>query len=98
MLRGRVAATRRWVLAMVRRTKSSEVRVQSRLMTDLFRSLRVSEWGSATLVVASAMIVGRYAAIGMTPQQWACGAFAVAGSVGVAVMVRVWPAPARVQD
>ncbi len=67
-------------------------------MTDLFRSYRLSEWVSAILVVASALIVGRYAAIGMTPEQWACGAFAIAGSVGLAVMVRVWPAPQRVEE
>ena len=62
-------------------------------MTELFRSFRLAEWGTCALVIASAMIVGRYAALGMTPQQWACGAFAVVGSVGVAVMVRAWPAP-----
>ncbi|OYX35473.1 MAG: hypothetical protein B7Y99_03765 [Caulobacterales bacterium 32-69-10] len=67
-------------------------------MTELFRAFRFSEWGSAALVVASALIVGRYAALGMTPQQWACGLFAVAGSVGVAVMVRVWPAPRQVEE
>jgi hypothetical protein len=61
-------------------------------MTDLFRSFRFAEWGTCALVIASAMIVGRYAAIGMNPQQWACGVFAVAGSVAVAVLVRVWPA------
>jgi hypothetical protein len=66
-------------------------------MSDLVRAYRLSEWGSAILVVVSALIVGRYAAIGMDSQQWACGAFAVMGSVAVAVMVRVWPAPARVE-
>jgi hypothetical protein len=97
-LRDRVAATDSRLFAMVRRTIGPPR--QSRSMTDLFQSFRLSEWGSATLVIASAMIVGRYAAIGMTPQQWACGVFAVAGSVGVAVMVRVWPAPqpARIED
>jgi hypothetical protein len=67
-------------------------------MFSPFRSVRLSEWGSASLVIASSLIVGRYAAIGMSPTQWACGAFAVAGSVAVAVMVRAWPAPQRAQD
>ena len=58
-------------------------------------SFPIAEWGSALLVVVAAWIVGRYAADGLTPMQWACGAFAILGSIGVAVMVRVWPAPAR---
>ena len=61
-------------------------------MPRYFTPTQLAEWGSAALVVAAALIVGRYAAIGMSPTQWACGVFAVVGAVGVAVMVRVWPA------
>lgn len=66
-------------------------------MPDQLSASTFAQWGSAILVIASAMIVGRYAAIGMDSQQWACGLFAIAGSVAVAVMVRVWPVPARVE-
>lgn len=65
-------------------------------MQRLFSSVSFAQWGSAILVVIASMIVGRYAALGMDPVQWACGVFAILGSVSVAVMVRVWPAPARV--
>ncbi|HTI67481.1 MAG TPA: hypothetical protein VL460_08070 [Caulobacteraceae bacterium] len=66
-------------------------------MVRLIRSPRVAEWGSAALVVVASLVVGRYAAIGMSPEQWACGVFSVLGSVGVAVMVRAWPAPQRAE-
>lgn len=55
----------------------------------------ISHWASAALVIVASAIVGHEAAQGMDPQQWACAVFAVLGSVGVAVMVRVWPAPAK---
>lgn len=67
-------------------------------MNSSIRSSTLAEWGSAILVVAASLIVGRYAAIGMSPTQWACGAFAILGSVSVAVMVRTWPQPARATD
>jgi hypothetical protein len=67
-------------------------------MISLIRSPRFAEWGSAALVVVAALVVGRYAAIGMSPAQWACGVFAVLGSVSVAVMVRAWPAPQRAEE
>lgn len=57
--------------------------------------------GSAALVFISGALTGHYAAIGMTPVQWAGGAAAVLGSVTVAVAVRVWPpktATAKAKD
>ena len=53
------------------------------------------DWASASLVVMSAGLAGHYAAIGMTPVQWAGAATAVLGSVTVAVAVRVWPVEAK---
>lgn len=54
------------------------------------------DWGSASLVVMCGGLAGHYAAIGMTPVQWAGAATAVLGSVTVAVAVRVWtPAKAK---
>lgn len=54
------------------------------------------DWGSASLVVICGGLAGHYAAIGMTPVQWAGAATAVLGSVTVAVAVRVWtPAKAK---
>jgi hypothetical protein len=67
-------------------------------MNSLIRSSSFAEWGSALLVVIASLIVGRYAAMGMSPNQWACGVFAILGSVSVAVMVRVWPEPARANE
>ena len=55
----------------------------------------VAEWASTLLVVVAAWIVGRSAAEGLTTAQWACGIFAILGSISVAVMVRVWPAQQR---
>ena len=67
-------------------------------MQSLLRSPLFAEWGSAALVIVSALIVGRYAAIGMTPHQWASGAFAILGSISVAVMDRIGPSPQRVEE
>lgn len=53
--------------------------------------------GSASLVIICGGLAGHYAAIGMTPVQWAGAACAVLGSVTVAVAVRVWPAEAKTQ-
>ncbi len=47
---------------------------------------------SASLVIICGGLTGHYAAIGMTPQQWAGAACAVLGAVAVAVFVRLWPA------
>jgi hypothetical protein len=50
------------------------------------------DWGSGALVAICGGLAGHYAAVGMTPVQWAGAACAVLGSVTVAVAVRVWPA------
>jgi hypothetical protein len=55
----------------------------------------VTEWGSAGLVLLSGSSAGHFAAIGMTPVQWAGAVTAVLGSVTVAVAVRAWPTPAK---
>ncbi|HTK34727.1 MAG TPA: hypothetical protein VL358_05490 [Caulobacteraceae bacterium] len=64
-------------------------------MPQLLKSPQAAQWASASLVVLASSIVGHQAAQGMDAKQWACAAFAVLGSVGVAVMVRVWPAPSK---
>lgn len=55
------------------------------------------DWATASLVVISGGLAGHYAAVGMTPIQWAGAATAVLGSVTVAVAVRVWPVEAKAQ-
>ena len=64
-------------------------------MNDLLKSSLVAEWGSASLVFVSAALVGRVAASGMNTSQLLGGACAIAGSIAVAVIVRVWPAQHR---
>jgi drug/metabolite transporter (DMT)-like permease len=49
------------------------------------------EWGSALLVVGVGALAGRYAAQGMTPQQWMGAVLAVLAAVSLAVGARVWP-------
>jgi hypothetical protein len=66
-------------------------------MLSLLKSPQAAQWGSAVLVIVASAIVGRQAAVGMEPMQWACAAFAVVGSVSVAVMVRVWPTPTQAE-
>ena len=56
-----------------------------------FTTKDLIEWGSAGLVFLSGAMTGHYAAMGMTPVQWAGAVAAVLGSVTVAVAVRVWP-------
>ena len=46
-------------------------------------------------MIISKVPAGHYAAIGMTPLQWARAAAAVLGSVTLAVAVRVWPLPEK---
>ena len=55
----------------------------------------LAEYGSAGLVFVTGALAGHYAALGMSPVQWLGAAVAVAGSVGVAVAVRVRPGAAR---
>lgn len=50
---------------------------------------------TASLVMIAAGLAGHYAALGMTPVQWAGATAAVLGSVTLAVAVRVWPLPAK---
>jgi len=40
-------------------------------------------------------MAGHYASLGMNAVQWAGAAAAVLGSVTVAVVVRIWPSPAK---
>ena len=61
----------------------------------MISSKEFAEWGSAIMVFASGALAGHYAAMGMTPVQWAGAAAAVLGSVTVAVVVRVWPVKAK---
>ncbi len=58
-------------------------------------SKETAEWGSAVLVFASGGMAGHYAALGMSPVQWAGAAAAVLGSVTLAVCIRIWPSPAK---
>jgi hypothetical protein len=57
-----------------------------------------AEWGSAILVFTTGAMAGHYASLGMNTVQWVGAAAAVLGSVTVAVVVRVWPAKARVTN
>jgi hypothetical protein len=50
---------------------------------------------TVSLVIISGGLAGHYAAIGMTPVQWAGAVAAVLGSVTLAVAVRVWPLPQK---
>jgi hypothetical protein len=61
----------------------------------MISSKELVEWGSATLVFASGAMAGHYASLGMNAVQWAGAAAAVLGSVTVAVVVRIWPSPAK---
>ena len=63
-------------------------------MLKLLRSPEAAQAGSAGLVFVTAAIIGHEAAVGMTVSQWAWSAVSVLGSIGVAVMVHVWPAKA----
>jgi hypothetical protein len=55
----------------------------------------VVEYGSAGLVLLSGATAGHYAALGMSPVQWAGATAAVLGSITVAVAVRVWETPVK---
>jgi hypothetical protein len=64
-------------------------------MIQMLKTAQAAEWASASLVILASSVVGHQAAQGMAVQQWMCAAFAVLGSVSVAVMVRVWPASSK---
>jgi hypothetical protein len=57
----------------------------------------LAKWAAACLVVLCGGLAGHYAALGMTPLQWAGALSAVLGSVSLAVTVHVWPAPEKAQ-
>ncbi|MFI4965942.1 MAG: hypothetical protein ACHP9T_11310 [Caulobacterales bacterium] len=61
----------------------------------MITSKELIDWATASMVVICAGLAGHYAAMGMTPVQWAGAASAVLGSVTVAVAVRLWPAEAK---
>jgi hypothetical protein len=56
----------------------------------MITSKELIDWATASLVVISGALAGHYAAVGMTPVQWAGAVASVLGSVTVAVAVRVW--------
>lgn len=62
-------------------------------MLKLLRSEIFANWGTAALVFICAIVVGREAAMGMNAVQWLGAAAAITGSITLAVLVRVWPAP-----
>jgi hypothetical protein len=65
----------------------------------MITSKELIDWATASLVVLCGALAGHYAAVGMTPVQWAGAAASVLGSVTVAVAVRVWtPAKAPQRD
>ena len=55
----------------------------------------LAKWAAAALVILCGGLAGHYAALGMTPVQWAGALCAVLGSVTVAVALHVWPAPQK---
>ena len=58
-------------------------------------AIAAGEYTSAFAVVVVAAMTGARAAEGMSALQWAGGVAAVAGTIAWAVIVRVWPLPAR---
>jgi hypothetical protein len=52
---------------------------------------------TAALVVVVAGLLGQYAAHGISPIQWLSGLAAVCGAIGLAVIVRTWPAQSSVR-
>jgi hypothetical protein len=55
----------------------------------------LAKWAAACLVILCGGLAGHYAALGMTPVQWAGALCSVLGSVTVAVALHVWPAPQK---
>ena len=58
-------------------------------------AVAAGEYTSALAVVLVAAVTGARAAEGMSALQWAGGTAAVLGTIAWAVIVRVWPMPAR---
>jgi hypothetical protein len=67
-------------------------------MVKRLRTLEAAQWASSIMVVLVSGLVGQFAAIGMNPMQWAGALLAMAGSIALAVMLRVWPAPAPIPN
>ncbi len=65
--------------------------------TAMITKKELIDGGSASLVIICGGLTGHYAAVGMTPAQWAGAACAVLGSVTVAVFVRIWPAESKAE-
>jgi len=61
-------------------------------------SQEAAQWASTIMVVLVSGLVGQFAARGMNAAQWAGAVLAIAGSIALAVMLRVWPAPAPVRN
>jgi hypothetical protein len=61
----------------------------------MINSNELIKWATAALVVICGGLAGHYAALGMTPIQWVGALCAVFGSVTVAVVIHVWPSPAK---
>jgi len=54
---------------------------------------KAEKLGSLFLAVFSTGLAAQLASVGMSPTQWLGAAIAVAGSLGVAAAVRLWPQP-----
>ena len=63
-------------------------------MFQQWRSQDAAKLASAILVILVSGLAGQFAAQGMNAIQWLGAILAVLGSVTLAVMIRVWPAPA----
>lgn len=67
----------------------------------MFRKLQSEEaakLASVALVILTSGLAGQFAAHGMNLIQWLGAILAVLGSVTLAVMIRVWPSPARASN
>lgn len=63
-------------------------------MFNLLRTPQAAQWATTLLVLLVSGMAGQFAAHGMNKVQWLGAALAVLGSITLAVMIRVWPAPA----
>ena len=67
-------------------------------MFQRLRSEEAAKIASVILVILTSGLAGQFAAHGMNLVQWLGAILAVLGSVTLAVMIRVWPAPARAES
>ena len=63
-------------------------------MFQQWRPQDAAKLATAILVILVSGLAGQFAAQGMNAVQWLGAILAVLGSVSLAVIVRVWPAPA----